>query len=251
MRKNIKYISPKIADYHANFRIKWEEFYESEKIIIQGLGIKSRDSILDIGCGCGGLGLVLKEKFGTTNYTGIEISELAAHKAEVMNPSASIICGDFLEISQSDISEKVFDIVFSLSCFDWNTQFDEMLLLAWNHVAQGGSLIASFRIVAVEGCDDMKRSYQYINFDGELIEEKASYVVLNAKELFAKLEAFSPSSITAYGYFGIPSETAITPYEEICFTTVSVTKRSVNNIVQSHFDLQLPNKILSHLDSEI
>lgn len=249
MKKNIEYTTPKIADYYANSRIKWEQFYESEKIIIQGLGIKSRDSVLDISCGCGGLGLALKEKFGTTNYTGIEINVLAARKAQVMNPSASIICGDFLEISKLDISEKVFDIVFSLSCFDWTTQFDEMLLVAWNHVAQGGSLIATFRIVAIEGCDDMKKSYQYINYDGKLTEEKAAYVVLNAKELFAKLAAFSPSSITTYGYFGIPSQTAITPYEEICFTTISVTKREVSNIVQPHLDLQLPNEILLHLDS--
>lgn len=249
MRKNIVYKTQKIADYYANNRVKWEQFYESEKIIIEGLEITSSDTILDIGCGAGGLGLALEEKFGTISYTGIEINELAAHKAKTMNSSASIFCGDFLEISKSVISGEVFDLVFSLGCFDWNIQFDEMLLAAWNHVALGGALVATFRIVATEGCGDMEKSYQYINYEGKLIGEKAPYRVFNGKELFAKLVTLSPSSITAYGYFGIPSQTAITPYEEICFTAISITKRQGSNIAQPHFDLQLPNEILLQLES--
>lgn len=249
MEKNIAYKTGEIVRYFAENRVRWDQFYDSERRIIQGLGITDSDSILDIGCGCGGLGIALKEKFGTTLYTGIEINELAARKAEIMNPSATVLCGDFLEISKSDISEKVFDKVFFLSCFDWNIQFDEMLLAAWNHVAQGGSLVATFRIVATEGCCDMKKSYQYINYHGKLAGEKAAYVVLNAKELFAKLLALSPSSIAAYGYFGSPSQTAVTPYESICFTAISITKRQDSNVGEPQLDLQLPNEILLQLDS--
>ena len=249
MEKNIAYKTGEIVRYFAENRVRWDQFYDSERSIIQGLGITDSDSILDIGCGCGGLGIALKEKFGTTLYTGIEINELAARKAETMNPSATVLCGDFLEISKSDISEKVFDKVFSLSCFDWNIQFDEMLLAAWNHVAQGGSLVATFRIVATEGCGDIKKFYQYINYDGKSAGEKAAYVVLNAKELFSKLVALSPSSITANGYFGVPSGTAVTPYEVICFTAVSITKRQGSNVGEPQLDLQLPNEILLQLDS--
>ena len=249
MGKNIAYKTEEIVKFFAENRVTWEQFYESEKIVIEGLGIVGSDSILDIGCGCGGLGLALKDKFGVTNYTGIEINELAAHKAETITPSAVVLCGDFLEISEIEIFGKVFDVVFSLSCFDWNIQFDEMLLAAWNHVAQGGSLVATFRIVATEGCDDMNRSYQYINYDGELAGEKAAYVVLNAKALFDKLKTLSPSTIKAYGYFGAPSRTAITPYTEICFTAVSITKRQSDNSVEPRLDLQLPTEVLLHLES--
>jgi SAM-dependent methyltransferase len=249
MEKNIKYTARELSDYYANSRIRWEQFYESEKKIIEDLGIASTDSVLDIGCGCGGLGLALRDKFGVTNYTGVEINELAAHKAEAMNPSAVVLCGDFLELSESVISGKVFDLVFSLSCFDWNLQFDDMLLSAWNHVKEGGGLVATFRIVVTEGCSDMKKSYQYINYDGNLSGEKAAYVVLNAQELFGKLLALSPSSITASGYFGAPSRTAITPYTGICFTAMSITKRQANDNVKPRLDLQLPNEILLHLES--
>ena len=249
MGKNLVYKTEEIMRFFAENRVTWEQFYESEKKIIEGLGIASTDSILDIGCGCGGLGLALRDKFGVTNYTGIEINELAAHKAEVMNPSAVVLCGDFLELSESVISGKVFELVFSLSCFDWNIQFDEMLLSAWNHVVEGGVLVATFRIVATAGCNDMEKSYQFINYDGNLSGEKAAYVVLDAKELFGKLLALLPSSITACGYFGAPSRTAITPYTDICFTAISIMKRQGNDTVKPRLDLQLPNEILLHLES--
>ena len=249
MGKNISYKTEEIVKFFGENRVTWEQFYESEKIIIDGLGLESSDSILDIGCGCGGLGLTLKDKFGVTNYTGVEINELAARKAEEMNPLAEILCGDFLDFSQSVISEKVFDLVFSLSCFYWNIQGDEMLLSAWNHVKEGGALVATFRIVATSGVSDMKKSYQYINYDGKLSGEKAPYVVFDAKELFTKLKALSPSTIEAYGYFGAPSRTAITPYTDICFTAISITKRQGNNSVEPRLDLQLPTEILLHLES--
>ena len=57
-------------------------------------------SVLDIGCACGGLGIVLKEKFNIDNYTGIEINHQAANYAKQINPDFQIIEGDFLEVSK-------------------------------------------------------------------------------------------------------------------------------------------------------
>jgi trans-aconitate methyltransferase len=188
MEKNIVYKSEKLADNYANSRTRWEQFYESERRIIEGLEIANTESVLDIGCACGGLGLALQEKFGVTNYTGIETNELAAHKAQSLNPSAVVLCGDFLELSESVIFGKAFDLVFSLSCFDWNIQFDEMLLSAWNHVGEGGRLVATFR-------------------------------------------------------------TAITPYTDICFTAISVTKKQGSDNANPCLDFQLPNEILLQLVS--
>lgn len=140
MKKNIKYQTKNISEYFSQNRVKWNQFYKSEKIVIEGIGIKDSDHILDVGCGCGGLGLALKEKFGVHDYTGVEINELAAQTAVQLNPKAKILCGDFLDLSKSLLLNKEFDIVFSLSCFDWNVQFDEMLNSSWNHVKPGGHL---------------------------------------------------------------------------------------------------------------
>jgi SAM-dependent methyltransferase len=248
MSKNIFYRTSAIADYYASYRIKWDEFYKSEKKVIADLQLSGEERILDIGCGCGGLGLALKEKFGIESYTGIEINEIAARKARELNPLATIFIGDFLEFSDSLISMCNYDVVFSLSCLDWNIEFEKMLLAAWEHVAPGGSLIATFRIVAGQGINDINASYQYINYEGGLSGETAPYIVLNAKDLLTKLGSLSPSSIHAYGYFGTPSASSVTPFETICFTAVSAKKRLLDDSGSTKLHLNLPSEILLHLE---
>ena len=251
LKKNIAYQSPEISQYYAKHRIKWEDFYDSEKFIIEKLGLQNDHEILDIGIGCGGLGLALKEKFGVNRYTGIEVNKMAARIATKLNPDAKILCGDFLTLSNSVILNETFDSVFSLSCIDWNIQFDKMLSSAWSHVSDGGALIATFRIVAGAGCDDINMSYQHVNFSEEMSGEHVAYVVVNAKELFSKLMAFLPSSITAYGYFRKPSVTAVTPYNKICFGAFLIRKKISGKDIGTKLDLNLPEEILKSLDLRI
>lgn len=248
MKKNIVYQTDQIAHYFAQNRISWLQFYESEREIISRLNLDQSHTILDIGCGCAGLGLALRNQFGVEKYTGVEINSLAADSARKLNSSARILCGDFLELRQKTLLDKRFDVVFSLSCFDWYIQFSEMLSAAWEHVLPGGALVATFRLVAGEGCDDMKRSYQYINYDGVKDGECAAYVVLNANELLRKLVDLNPSAISAFGYFGIPSSTAVTPYEKLCFSAFSITKRKEGDQTSVRFDLNLPEEIKINLD---
>lgn len=245
MKKNIKYQSKNISAYFSQNRVNWNHFYKSEKIVIEGIGIKDSDDILDIGCGCGGLGLALKEKFNVRSYTGVEINELAAQTAIKLNPEAKILCGDFLDLSESLTFNKKFDIVFSLSCFDWNVQFNKMLNTAWNYVKPGGALIATFRLTSGLGCDDISKSYQHID---ENSGELAAYVVINAEVLLNKLKVLKPKSITAYGYYGNPSASAVTQYKKICFAAFSMKKRAFGEDSKIEFDMNLPKKILKSFD---
>ena len=127
MKKNIEYITHKIAGYFKNNRITWDQFYESERTIISRLGLTINSTILYIGCGCGGLGFALRDQFDVEKYTGVEINPFAAESAKKMNSKAQIYCGDILKLSEKKLYEKQFDVVFSLSCMDWNVQFDYML----------------------------------------------------------------------------------------------------------------------------
>ena len=97
--------------------------------------------------------------------------------------------------------EHQFDVVFSLSCVDWNVRFDETLAAAWSFVAPGGYLAATFRLTEGEGCNDIARSYQYINFEGKCEGERASYVVNGARELMRSWSLSAParSLLTAIG----------------------------------------------------
>jgi SAM-dependent methyltransferase len=224
MNRNIAYQTDQLVRYFSRNRIAWPQFYESERVIIDGLNLDARRSVLDIGCGCGGLGLALHQRYGVRNYTGVEINPLATEAATVMNPQAEFLCGDILQLNQNQLQGRQFDVVFSLSCVDWNVQFAEMLAAAWSRVLEGGYLVATFRLTDAAGCSDMTLSYQYINFDGVCEGERASYVVLNARELMQLLVGFAPAEINAYGYWGAPSVTAVTPYERLCFCAFSIRK---------------------------
>ena len=243
MKNNIAYQTPQLAQYFSRHRIAWDQFYESERVIIKQLKLDSDASVLDIGCGCGGLGLALLEQFGVKNYTGVEINAEAAHAASSVNPNARILCGDVLSVSQEALHNKLFDVVFSLSCVDWNIQFSDMLTTAWKHVLSGGHMVATFRLTDKEGCCDFKKSYQYINYDNILEGECAAYVVLNAKKIFEELRKFAPLQMNAYGYCGTPSATAVTPYEKLCFVALSLQKRKDDDDSEERYHFDLPPEI--------
>jgi SAM-dependent methyltransferase len=226
MSSNIAYQTDQLVRYFAHNRISWSQFYESERVVIDRLNLDASRTILDIGCGCGGLGLALRERFAITDYTGVEINSLAAQAGRTMNSNARILCGDILDLSRGELNGQRFDVVFSLSCVDWNLRFAEMLAAAWRHVLPGGYLVATFRLVDTEGCNDMTRSYQYINYNGIRSGECAAYVVLNARVLLEALNSFDPTEIHAYGYWGVPSATAVTPYQRLCFAAFSIRKRN-------------------------
>jgi SAM-dependent methyltransferase len=242
VKRNVAYQTDQLVRYFARNRVAWSQFYESERVIISRLNLDSRHTILDIGCGCGGLGLALRERFGVEDYTGVEINASAAEVGRVLNPAAQILCGDILDLCENEIRERRFDVVFSLSCVDWNVRFADMLAAAWSRVLPGGHLVATFRLIDAQGCNDLDLSYQYINFDGKKEGERASYVVLNARDLVRELLEFDPSEINAFGYWGVPSVTAVTPYEQLCFSAFSIRKRS-GDTGGVRIDLNLPAEI--------
>jgi len=243
MTKNIAYATPEIARYFATNRVQWSQFYESEREIICQMNLGPAHDVLDIGCGCGGLGLALEERFGVTRYTGVEINTSAAGAGRQMNPRARIIDGDILDVSRGELRDRTFDVVFSLSCVDWNNAFRDMLASAWTHVRPGGYLMATFRLTDGEGCADFARSHQFINYEGKKQGELAAYVVLNADELMRDLNVFAPSEINAYGYWGPPSATAVTPYDRLCFAAFSICKAEGNPGLP-RLDLRLPPDLL-------
>ena len=197
--------------------------------------------MLDIGCGCGGLGLALREKFGVKDYLGIEINPQAVEQARLMNPLARFQCEDVLHTDADQIG--LFDIVFSLSCIDWNIELREMLHKCWDLVSDKGSLILSLRLTDKKSILDISSSYQEISFDGSESIEVAQYSILNIDDCLSLLSSLpSELEIYAYAYNGAPSQTAVTPYEELCFAVFSLTKDTNSSFSTPRFRLELPLK---------
>ena len=245
--KNLHYGTDEISNYFSENRISWDQFYPSERKLFETIELSSKDAILDIGCGCGGLGLALNEKFGIFSYTGIDINSSAIEAGRQLSSSSTLICGDILDVTDSSLRDQSFDLVCSLSCIDWNVQFAEMLAVSWGHVKPGGKFVATFRLCLGKGCSELKDSYQYINYEGKKEGEIAAYVVLNFKKLMAELEEFNPSEIKGTGYWGMPSSTAVTPYDSLCFAAFSITKRVDTDLGEVYIDLDLPEELIAVL----
>lgn len=238
MNSNIRYASSELVRYYCENRNTWDRLYQSEKVIFtseESLGV-----VLDVGCACGGLLSALSEKKLLDGYTGVDINQEMIEWA-VMNQVGDIpfrfIYGDVLEVD----FEGSFDTVISLSCADWNVETNNILDKCWSLVKPGGNFIVSLRLTNQDTINDIENSYQFIDFSGiGENKERANYVVFNWQEGIRMLcnLAPRPCKIQAYGYWGNPSQTAITKYNDLVFAVLRVHKpaTTANSLTQLMLD---------------
>jgi hypothetical protein len=119
-----------------------------------------------------------------------------------------------------------------------------MLKELFAKVKPGGYLLVSLRITTKESINDINRSYQYINYDGKKLGEIAPYVIFNINDLLNNIKKLRVDDLYAYGYNGKPSETSVTPYNELCFCVFSLRK-SLNEMNESQMkiNIDLPKNI--------
>ncbi len=233
--KNIEYKTKQISEYFSINRVKWDQFYPSEKWIFERVaGAEGQmGSVLDVGCATGGLGLALGERFSLTEYVGVDINAPAIDYANTGRTKYScpcdFLCGDILTVDS--LPADKFDNVFSLSCADWNIATEDIISECWKYVRVGGHFILTLRLTPQQSLLRFSESFQYIYFGegmpkNEEEVEKAPYIVLNVQHALAILANLQPKPdhIMAYGYWGPPSPTARTTYDRLVFTALAVRK---------------------------
>lgn len=246
MSKNLTYTSEELTKYYQSHRDRWEEFYPSEQWVFDRIFNETGDlgAVLDVGCAGGGLGAALTERFQLDSYTGVDIHKGIIAWAQAnrrLEVPAEFLADDILTMPAG----KSFDLVTSLSCADWNIETEQIVDACWQRVRPGGYFVISLRLTTGAGINDITRSYQQINFSGQDPRpETANYVVFNAREAIAMLEGLSaaPDLVGAYGYWGKPSATAVTPFAKILFTVFYVRKGSGGEM---RAELNLPGGIFT------
>ncbi len=244
---NIEYKTEELKNYYYTNRVCWDHFHKSEKVIFGKIFLNSSSKVLDVGAGCGGLGLALRERFGVVDYTGVDINMQAVKAGHDLNPSARMLCGDILKFSFDELQQDYFDTVISLGCIDFNNQFDKTLIKLFQYVKPGKYLVISLRLTLEKTIMDIKKAYQYINFKMKQEGEIAPYILLNVKDAFNYISQLNhrnscPDEILAYGYWGNPNPTAVVPYNKVCFSVFAI-KKSISSIKQSVIKSRLPDEI--------
>jgi len=255
MTANIKYETTQIAQFHSAHRSRWDDFYPSERWVIEHIAGQGRlGRVLDIGCAAGGLGLALGRHFEIASYTGVDINRAAIEAAEARRHlfpmPARFHCADILEAR--DIGEP-FDTVVNLSCADWNVESEAIINASWERVAEGGWLIISLRLTNQPGINDFSRSYQIIRYDGSKQNgtERANYVVFNVADALDMFASLTPaaSDLIGYGYWGRPSHTAVTPYENLVFAVFGAGKSRAGVAGDMKTELRLPLSLFARVAS--
>ena len=242
--KIIKYKTENLVNYYSKTRKCWNEFYESERYMFDKVLSRfgASFSLLDVGCGCGGLGNALLEKFPLNYYRGLDINEAEINWAVEHNKLSvpyEFICEDLAVYHDKNL----FDVVISLGCVDYNIEVDKMIENAWNRVKPGGYFILSIRLTTEESINDIERAFQYLNYDDENAEEGeiANYVVFSLPDILKVFSGMNcvPANIEAYGYWCKHSKTAVIEYDELCMSVFALHKPQDCNIVNEEMKVQL------------
>src|SRR5712691_7693013 len=162
MSRNIVYRTDAIARHYGVNRRRWTDLYPSERWIFDRVAAERErlGRMLDVGCAAGGLAEALTERYSTIDsYTGIDINRNAieaAHAEISRRPIAEeFIAGDICNCPA--LSRRRFDLVTALSVADWNIDAQGILAACWNHVEEGGYLVASLRLTPEAGICDIER----------------------------------------------------------------------------------------------
>ena len=218
-------------------RTRWSQFYDSERAILTTLQLSNHSTVLDIGSDPGGLGLALLERFATRSYTALVADETAAGEINIIYPEANVVVTDIGAHFRPSVDG--FDLVCALDVSDTPAFLEKRLPLAFQYVIEGGTLVFSIRLTDGKSIKDHEKSYQVVGV-GKGATTRRQYVVYNLAEVMDALAVLQPVKITAYGYLGHPSATAVTPLSEVCFAVFAVTRGVAEAAYATHLNLQLP-----------
>ncbi len=227
MIENLHYTTAELAAYYSQHRIGWEGLYPSERVIFDRIAPSADARAIDLGCACGGLGVALRERFGITDYTGVDINEGCIAAAPSICPWGTFHAGDFLEV-RPKLGEG-YDLATSLSAADWNVCTGDLLRSLFGCLRPGGSLIVSVRLTndpSVEDCLEVRQSVTFGDrATGEPVEY-APYKVYRLEAILDLLTGLGPVSLLdGYGYWGsVPASVEELPLERIFYLVITVRK---------------------------
>jgi len=197
MKLDNAWSSKSILKHIEENRTKFNHLYKGEKYLISKF-IKNNDSVLDVGCGQGGLCEILNKKFKNIKYTGIDFNKQMIELAQ-----SNVLNGKFFWFTKKNYHKffkKKFDVVIIFGILHLNPNWDRILLNA-SKVSKR-AIIFDHRIEFKKNIK--KNLYLNLDFKDKDKKFKINYFLLKKDSLEnfikTKMQMFSISKLYYNGY---------------------------------------------------
>ena len=225
------YSSKSKSNYYIKNKVreKFKDLEKSKKFLIKKINFK-KNKILDAGCASGGMYSALCEKFGTVNYTGIDLDDRC-----IKNAKKRFLKAKFhkMNIFDKKLKKNSFDTVmmwnWSYMYSDWKKLFSQAIKLSKKFVMFDNRLRLNGPTVT-----DIDLSYQYYHKSNK----RNFYIIHNLYELlsFFQIGELNIKTINIYGY-PLPGKTSARlpiPVSEILIGGILLEKYSENVKINRH-----------------
>ena len=199
--KNIYLSKSKSNHYIKNkVREKFKDLENSKRILLKKINYK-KNKILDVGCATGGMFSALKNKFGSINYTGIDIDSRCINNAKTRFSGAKFYKMDLFD---KKLKNNFYDIVMM---WNWTYMYPDWKKLFYQAIKLSKKFIMFDNRLRLNGptITDIDLSYQYYHKSNK----RNFYINHNLYELisFFQIGELNIKTINIYGYH-LPGETS-------------------------------------------
>ncbi len=134
------------ATYDAEFNIEKGFFAPEDLLTIASKFVKSPKNILDLGCGTGSLGFLLKGKYGNAELVGVEISEkmikiLQEKQSKTSNSYHLVVENDMWEFLLK--TKKKFDLIVANLSLHYHADIEKSLKMIKQCLEPNGIFVFS------------------------------------------------------------------------------------------------------------
>ena len=219
------------SNYYIKNRVreKFKDLEKSKKYLIKKVNFKE-NKILDAGCANGGMYNALCEKFGSINYTGIDLDSMC-----IKNAKKRFLKAKFYKMNIFDkkLKKNSFDTVmmwnWTYMYSDWKKLFSQAIKLSKKFIMFDNRLRLNGSTVT-----DIDLSYQYYHKSNK----RNFYIIHNLYELisFFQIGELNIKTINIYGY-PLPGKTSARlplPVSEVLIGGILLEKYSKETKVDRH-----------------
>ena len=210
-------------------REKFKDLEKSKKFLIKKINFK-KNKILDAGCASGGMYSALKEKFGSIDYTGIDLDSKCIRNAKKRFSTAKFFK---MDIFDKKLKKNSYDTIM---IWNWSYMYPDWKKLLSQAIKISRKFVMFDNRLRLNGptITDIDLSYQYYHKSNK----RNYYIVHNLYELlsFLQIGELNIKSINIYGY-PLPGKTSARlpiPVSEMLIGGVLLEKYSKNFKVDRH-----------------